>query len=63
MVSALKRELADIDDERILRRAEWDEFAVEEHPPYEYRKALAAFSRNALTPTCVTGWSAIARPR
>jgi len=45
VVGELKRELADIDEERVLRRAEWDEFAAVERPQSEYRQALAEYSR------------------
>lgn len=45
VVANLKAELADIDEERVLKRADWDEYAVEQHDPGEYRRAYAAYSR------------------
>lgn len=41
----LRQELGDIDEERAIRRAEWDEYSVEYRDIAEYRKELAVYSR------------------
>lgn len=45
LFDAVKSELDDIEEERVLRRAEWDEFAAVDHDPADFRRALAEYSR------------------
>lgn len=45
VVGDIKAELAELETHRIVRRAEWDEYAAEQHPPEEYRNNLASYSR------------------
>lgn len=44
VVAVLKNEIADIDTERVIRRAEWDTYAVDKQDPYDYRATLADYS-------------------
>jgi hypothetical protein len=45
VIADLKQLILDIDEERVLRRAEWDEYRTKERPQSEYREAVAEYSR------------------
>lgn len=45
VVHEIKTDLQAIEEARIMRRAEWDEYAAVQHEPEAYRQRLAEYSR------------------